>query len=366
MSIRIAIVGIGNCASALIQGIHAYAGSSEQDVLGLMHWNLGGYRPGDIEVAAAFDIDARKVGQDVNRAVFAEPNCALRFHDDLPDAGVVVGMGPVLDGMPAHMEEMDPRFRFVVADAPQPEKREVVERLRESGAEVLLNYLPVGSEQAVRFYAECALEAGLALVNNIPVFIASDPAWSRRFAHAGLPVIGDDIKSQVGATIIHRALVRLFEQRGVRLSSTYQLNFGGNTDFLNMLDRGRLASKKISKTRAVRSQGCSGAEDHAVHIGPSDWVPAQKDTKVAYIRMEGRLFGGAPMNLECRLNVEDSPNSAGVVIDAVRCARVALDRGVGGPLPSPSAYFMKHPPRQLSDEEAHRRTEAFIRGDIER
>ena len=358
--IRIAVIGVGNCASALAQGIIYYRTREPEAVAGVMHWDIGGFRPGDIEVVSAFDIDARKVGRDVAEAIFAEPNCALRFHPDVPKAGVTVGMGAVLDGMPEHMAEYPASQRYVLADAPQPTMEEVCDELKASGAEILVNYLPVGAEEATRFYAECALRSGLAFLNMMPVFIASDPQWAARFEAAGLPIIGDDIKSQLGATITHRALTELFKLRGVRLDRTYQLNTGGNTDFLNMLNRRRLRSKKISKTEAVQAVAGERLDDDAIHIGPSDYVSWQKDNKVCFIRMEGRIFGDVPINLELRLSVEDSPNSAGVAIDAIRCSKLALLRGIGGVLHGPAAYFCKHPPRQDSDQAAYRRTQAFI------
>jgi myo-inositol-1-phosphate synthase len=360
--IKIAIVGVGNCASSLLQGVHYYRDKSPDDAIGLMHWEVGGYAPTDIEVAAAWDIDKRKVGLDVNEAIFAEPNCTTVFCDDLPANGVKVSMGRVLDGFAEHMADYPERHTFALSSHPEADKESVVRELKESGAEVLLNYLPVGSEEASRFYAECALEAGCAFVNNIPVFIASDETWGKRFADKGLPIIGDDIKAQMGATITHRTLTNLFSKRGVKLERTYQLNTGGNTDFLNMLNRARLVSKKTSKTEAVQSVAKHRLDDDNIHVGPSDYVPWQKDNKVCFIRMEGKLFGDVPMNLELRLSVEDSPNSAGVAIDAVRCAKLALDRGEGGVLYAPSSYFCKHPPRQYNDDEAYNMTEAFIRG----
>ena len=323
---------------------------------------FGGYRPFDIEVVAAFDIDIRKVGKDVNEAIFEAPNCTTVFCDELPKAEVRVQMGRLLDGVAEHMEQHPNERTFLPADAPQATREDVVLALQQSRAEVLVNYLPVGSEEAARFYAECALEAGVALVNCIPVFIASDPDFARRFAAKGLPIIGDDIKAQLGATITHRMLTDLFRKRGVKLERTYQLNTGGNTDFLNMLNRDRLASKKESKTEAVQSVAGDRLADENIHVGPSDYVAWQNDNKVCFLRMEGKLFGNVPMNLELRLSVEDSPNSAGVSIDAIRCAKLALDRGVGGPLLSPSSYFMKHPPEQYTDYEAHTRTEDFIAG----
>ncbi len=358
--IRLAVVGLGNCASALIQGIHYYRQCPPAEAVGLMHYSLGGLAPADLRVVAAFDIDQRKVGRDVSEAIFAPPNCTTRFAPIIPALSVPVTMGPILDGLSEHMLEYPEHQRFVAADAPQPGPDEVVRALRDAGVEIVVNYLPVGSEQATRFYAECALEAGCAFVNNIPVFIASDPSWARRFAERGLPIVGDDIKSQLGATITHRLLTDLFRKRGVKLERTYQLNTGGNTDFLNMLNRTRLAAKKTSKTEAVQAVAGVRLADDDIHVGPSDYVPWQRDNKVAFIRMEGRLFGDVPMNLELRLSVEDSPNSAGVAIDAIRCAKLAMLRGKGGALEAPSAYFCKHPPRQLTDDEAYRLVEGFI------
>lgn len=365
--IRIAIAGIGNCASSLIQGIEYYKSKTGEDAVGLMHWDIGGYKPYDIEVAAAFDIDKRKVGKDVNEAVFALPNCTKVFCRDLPRTNVTVQMGRILDGFSGHMKDYDPDRTFVLSNHKEAAKKDIVGILQESHAEMLLNYLPVGSEEAVKFYAECALEAGIGFINNMPVFIASNQEWAARFKEKNLPVIGDDIKAQLGATITHRTLVDLFRKRGVKLDRTYQLNTGGNTDFLNMLNRVRLTSKKESKTEAVQSvMNGKRLEPENIHIGPSDYVPWQKDNKVCFIRMEGRLFGDVPMNLELRLSVEDSPNSAGVAIDAVRCCKLALKRKKGGVLYSPSAFFMKHPPKQFSDDVAYRMMEEFIAGqDIE-
>jgi len=360
--IKIAIVGVGNCASALIQGIHYYRDLNEQDAVGLLHWKIGEYQPFDITVSAAFDIDERKVGRDVSQAVFAPPNCAVPFYPDLPLSGTVVKMGRVLDGFSAHMLDYKDEYTFLKSSAKEPEKEEVIQALRDSGAEIMLNYLPAGSEQATRFYAECALEAGVAFINNIPVFIASDPRWAERFAAENVPVIGDDIKSQMGATILHRALADLFKKRGVKLERSYQLNTGGNTDFLNMTNQGRLATKRISKTEAVQSAAAKRLPERDIHIGPSDYVSWQKDNKVCFLRMEGQIFGNIPINLEMRLSVEDSPNSAGIAIDAVRCCKLALDRKQGGVLEGPSAYFSKHPPRQYPDYEAYQLTEDFIQG----
>ena len=363
--IKVAIIGIGNCASSLIQGIHYYREKTQQDAIGLMHWEIGGYIPGDIEVVAAFDVDKRKVGLDVNEAIFSKPNCTTVFRADIPQSGVKVRMGKILDSFSEHMNNYDEKRTFVLADEPEPTEEEILKILKASGAEILLNYLPVGSEEATRFYAGCALKGGLALVNNIPVFIASDPEgpWARHFEKAGLPLIGDDIKSQLGATITHRTLTDLFKKRGVKLERTYQLNTGGNTDFLNMLNRDRLVSKKVSKTEAVQAVADRRIEDDNIHVGPSDYVPWQNDNKVCFIRMEGKLFGDIPMNLEMRLSVEDSPNSAGVAIDSIRCAKLALDRKQSGVLTAPSAYFCKHPLKQFTDDEAYAMTEAFIKGE---
>jgi len=360
--IKIAIVGVGNCASSLIQGIHYYREKNLPDVIGLMHFEINGYKPGDIEVVAAFDIDRRKVGRDVHQAIFAKPNCTTVFCPELPRCGVSVRMGKILDGVADHMKDYPENNAFVLSEEPEPTEEEIIKTIKESGAQILLNYLPVGSEEATRFYANCALETGVAFVNNIPVFIASDPAWAKRFADKNIPVIGDDIKSQMGATITHRILTDLFRKRGVKLERTYQLNTGGNTDFLNMLEQKRLAGKKKSKTEAVQAVAAKRLDDENIHIGPSDYVPWQKDNKVCFIRMEGKLFGDVPMNLEMRLSVEDSPNSAGVAIDAIRCAKLALDRGQGGVLEAPSAYFCKHPARQFTDDEAFTMVEEFISG----
>ena len=358
--IKLAIVGVGNCASSLVQGIAHYQNGGANEQIGLMHWDLGGYRPSDIKVVAAWDIDERKVGSDVAAAIFAKPNCTAVFCDHVPDTGTTVGMGRVLDGISDHMERWPDERRFVPASASEPEKQDVVDVLRDTGADVMINYLPVGSQKATEFYADCALEAGVAFVNCIPVFIASDEQWAKRFEEAGLPIIGDDIKAQLGATIVHRVLTDLFRKRGVKLERTYQLNTGGNTDFLNMLNRHRLESKKISKTEAVQSVAQHRLDPENIHIGPSDYVAWQNDNKVCFLRMEGQLFGGVPMNLELRLSVEDSPNSAGVAIDLIRCARIAKDRGLAGPVKPAAAYFCKHPPEQLSDDEAFAEVERFI------
>ena len=360
--IRIAIAGIGNCASSLLQGLYYYSPERcREGVVGLMHTEIGGYLPCDIEVVAAFDVDARKVGQDVNRAIFAKPNCTKVFQADIPDCGVTVQMGQVLDGISEHMADYEEDRSYVLADVPELSKAEIVALLKASGADMLLNYMPVGSEQAARFYAECALEAGCGFINNMPVFIASNKEFADRFAAANLPIIGDDIKSQVGATITHRVLTDLFAKRGVKLLRTYQLNTGGNTDFLNMKNQERLVSKKVSKTEAVQAVAKKRMANNDIHVGPSDYVPWQNDNKICFIRMEGLQFGDVPMELELRLSVEDSPNSAGVVIDMIRCCKLALQSGIGGVLEGPSAYFCKHPPVQYTDDIAYEMTEDFIR-----
>lgn len=360
--IKIAIAGVGNCASALIQGLEMYKHSPD-NVIGLMNVDLGGYRPEDIEVVAAFDIDKRKVGKNLRDAVLAKPNCTTLFYPDLPEYPVKVHMGPVLDGVSEHMANYDEDDVFVVADE---EPCDVVAVLKESGADMLISYLPVGSEEAVRFYAQAALDAGIGFINAVPVFIASDEEWANKFREKNLPIIGDDIKSQVGATIVHRTLTKLFEDRGVILDRTYQLNFGGNTDFLNMLNQNRLASKKKSKTQSVQAELAKPLEQKLIHIGPSDYIPWLDDNKIAYIRMEGRGFGNVPLTLEVKLSVEDAPNSAGSIIDAIRCMKLALDRKIGGVLYSISAYTMKSPPEQITDREAKKRVQEFIEGRRER
>lgn len=350
--IRVGIIGAGNCASALVQGVEFYANATDDtDVPGLMHVRVGDYHVGDVEFTCAFDVDANKVGLDLGKAVQMEPNNTIRFAD-FPDTGVIVSRGPTLDGLGEF-------YREEITESPETPV-DVVKVLKETGTEILVNYLPVGSEKAAKFYAEKCLEAGVAFVNCMPVFIASHPAWAQRFAERGIPIIGDDIKSQVGATIIHRVLAKLFEDRGVKLDHTYQLNFGGNMDFKNMLERERLVSKKKSKTQSVTSQLRNGIDRDDVHIGPSDHVPWLHDRKWAHIRLEGREFGDVPMSVDLKLEVWDSPNSAGIVIDAVRCLKLALDAGVGGPLLGPSAYFMKSPPVQHSDETARQMVEEFI------
>jgi myo-inositol-1-phosphate synthase len=364
--IKIAIAGVGNCASALIQGIEYYKSlgkDAEKSALGLMHFDLGGYKPGDIEVVAAFDIDRRKVNKPLKEALFAKPNCTKVFFQQLPEVPVRVSMGEIHDGISPHMVDYAEDQRFIASDE---KPCDVAKVLADTGAEILVNYLPVGSEKAVKYYAEECLKSGVSFVNCIPVFIASDPAWVKRFAEKGIPIVGDDVKSQIGATIIHRMLAKLFMDRGVKMAHTYQLNVGGNTDFLNMLNNTRLKSKKISKTEAVTSQISHNVEADDVHIGPSDFVPWLDDNKVCFLRMEGYGFGNVPMNLEVRLSVEDSPNSGGVVVDAIRCCKIARDRGIGGSLLSASSYFMKHPFKQFPDEEAREMVEEFIASKRER
>ena len=350
--VRVGIVGVGNCASSFVQGLAYYRNAkSNEPVPGLMNVDLGGYHVSDVEISSAFDVNAKKVGRDVAEAIYAAPNNTYRFAS-APKSGVIVQRGPVLDGIGRFLEDDVP-----VADCPECDVTDV---LLKSRTDVVVSYLPVGSQRASEWYAQRAIEAGCGFVNCIPVFLASNKDWQRRFEEAGLPIVGDDIKSQVGATILHRVLANLFRERGVRLDRTYQLNFGGNTDFKNMLERERLTSKKISKTQAVTSQFSVPLESDNIHVGPSDHVPWLADRKLAYIRLEGTTFGGVPLSAEVRLEVWDSPNSAGVVIDAVRCAKLAMDRGLSGALTGPSSYFMKSPPQQFSDEEARLQTRAFI------
>jgi myo-inositol-1-phosphate synthase len=357
-SVRVAIVGVGNCASSLIQGVEYYKDADPQvRVPGLMHVTFGPYHVRDVDFVAAFDVDAKKVGRDLAEAILASENNTIKICDVAP-TGITVQRGPTLDGLGEFYQEM-------ISESADPAV-DVVQALRDSQADVLVSYLPVGSEEADRFYAQCAIDAGVAFVNALPVFIASDPVWAEKFTAAGVPIIGDDIKSQVGATITHRVLAKLFEDRGVELLRTYQLNFGGNMDFMNMLERKRLVSKKVSKTQSVTSQIPHEMEKAAVHIGPSDHVPWLDDRKWAYIRLEGRAFGDVPLNLEYKLEVWDSPNSAGVIIDAIRAAKIAKDRGIGGPILSAASYFMKSPPEQYGDDTARDLVEQFIRGDIER
>ncbi|MFH2012211.1 MAG: inositol-3-phosphate synthase [Pseudomonadota bacterium] len=355
-SIKIAVVGVGNCVSALLQGIEFYKNNPDINI-GLMHYDMGGYTPSDIEVVAAFDIDKRKVGEPLEEAVFSPPNCTKNIWRNLPSYGVTVSMGRVLDGVSEHMRGYLSERTFIIAD---DEPSDVKEILKKSGAEILLNYLPVGSQKATEFYAECCLFTGVSFINCIPVFIASNPYWGKRFEKRGIPIIGDDVKSQLGATITHRMLTKLFQDRGVKLERTYQLNTGGNTDFLNMLNQSRLESKKLSKTEAVQSQLDEPLTAENIHIGPSDYVPWQKDNKVCFIRMEGTGFAGVPLHLEMRLSVEDSPNSGGVTIDAIRYCKIARERGDKGVLIPISAYTMKHPPKQIADLEARELIEKYI------
>ncbi|TAN43159.1 MAG: inositol-3-phosphate synthase [Nitrospirae bacterium] len=364
--IRIALAGVGNCASSLLQGIDYYKNSKimkTDSVSGLMHYDLGGYMPKHIRVVAAFDVDRRKVGKPVFEAIASKPNCTKVFHRISSRSTVKVDMGHMLDGVSEHMESYPEDRRFLAA---HKKPADIVSVLRRSGAEILVNYLPVGSEKATALYAEACLKAGVSLINCVPVFIVSNASWAKRFEDQGIPAIGDDIKSQIGATIIHRCLTKLFEDRGVTIDSTYQLNVGGNTDFLNMLNRKRLVSKKVSKTEAVQSQMHEPLNSDNIHIGPSDYIPFLNDNKVCFLRIEGRGFGDVPLHLEMRLSVEDSPNSAGVVIDAIRCCRVARDRKIGGALISPSAYFMKHPLKQYPDDTARVMVNDFIAGKRER
>jgi myo-inositol-1-phosphate synthase len=355
--VRVGIVGVGNCASSLVQGLSYYRDAKgNEPVPGLMNVEIGGYHVSDVEVSAAFDVNASKVGRDISEAIFAQPNNTQRFAA-VPHSGIIVNRGKTLDGIGKYL-------RDEIEESGEDES-DVTEILRQSKTDVLVSYLPVGSQKASEWYAERALEAGCAFVNCIPVFIASNPEWRKRFEERGLPIVGDDIKSQVGATIVHRVLANLFRERGVRLDRTYQLNFGGNTDFQNMLERERLESKKISKTQAVSSQLDIPLPADDIHVGPSDHVPWLTDRKWAYIRLEGTTFGGVPLNMEVKLEVWDSPNSAGIVIDAVRCAKLAMDRKIGGALTGPSSYFMKSPPQQFTDNEARDRTIRFINGDEE-
>ncbi|WP_433330931.1 inositol-3-phosphate synthase [Spirillospora sp. CA-294931] len=357
-SVRVAIVGVGNCAASLVQGVEYYKDADAQArVPGLMHVQFGEYHVGDVEFVAAFDVDAKKVGMDLSEAIVASENNTIKICD-VPPTGVTVQRGHTFDGLGEFYRQM--------VDESDAAPVDVVQALKDAQVDVMVSYLPVGSEEAARFYAQCAIDAGVAFVNALPVFIASDPEWAEKFTKAGVPIVGDDIKSQVGATITHRVMAKLFEDRGVELLRTYQLNFGGNMDFMNMLERKRLQSKKISKTQSVTSQIPHEMAKADVHIGPSDHVPWLDDRKWAYVRLEGKSFGDTPLNLEYKLEVWDSPNSAGVIIDAVRAAKIAKDRGIGGPILSASSYFMKSPPVQYTDEQAHEAVESFIRGEVER
>jgi myo-inositol-1-phosphate synthase len=355
--IKVAVIGVGNCASSLVQGVAYYRSNNSSQ--GLIHDRIGGYGAGDVDFVLGIDVDARKVGKDIAEAIFSAPNNTTVFHQNVPATGAKVIMGKALDGVAEHMTTAGDKG-FIVADAPEATLEGIVEAIKASGAEVLINFLPVGSQEATEFYMEAALEAGVAVVNCMPVFIASRPEWERRFAEKRLPIVGDDIKAQVGATIVHRVLSSLFGARGVQVEKTYQLNTGGNTDFMNMLDRQRLGSKKTSKTEAVQAMLANRLEDENIHVGPSDYVPWQKDNKLCFLRLEGNQWGNVPMNLELRLSVEDSPNSAACVMDAIRCCKVALERGEGGALTGPSAYFCKHPPQQFNDDTAAQMVEEYI------
>ena len=355
--IKVAIIGVGNCASSLVQGVAYYRSNNSSQ--GLIHDKIGGYGAGDVEFVLGVDVDARKVGLDVSEAIFAAPNCTAVFQENVPAAGNKVIMGKILDGVADHMTGMGDKG-FILSDAAEATRESMVAALRDSGAEVLLNFLPVGSEEATEFYMECALETGVAVVNCMPVFIASRPEWEARFRARNIPIIGDDIKAQVGATIVHRVLSSLFGARGVNVERTYQLNTGGNTDFMNMLDRQRLGSKKTSKTEAVQAMLAQRLEDENIHVGPSDYVPWQKDNKLCFLRLEANQWGNVPMNLELRLSVEDSPNSAACVMDALRCCKIALERGEGGALIGPSAYFCKHPPQQFNDDLAAQMVDQYV------
>ena len=361
--IKIAIAGLGNCASTLIQGIYYYKDKNPKDVVGIMHWDINNYKPSDMEVVAAFDIDKRKVGKDVSEAIFSKPNNTTVFQKEIPNLGVEVKKSPVLDGFSPHMNEYPEDHTFVLSDA---KEANVADELKKSGAEILINYLPVGSEKASRFIAEQCLETNVAFINAMPVFIASDKEWQKKFEEKKLPLVGDDVKSAVGSTIVHRVLAKLFVDRGIKLERTYQINVGGNTDFINMLNMERLKSKRISKTQSVQSQLPLPLDADNIHISPSDYVPWLKDRKLAFIRLEGKQFGNIPLDIEVRLNCEDSPNSAGSMVDAIRCCKLALERKISGVLTSISAYTMKHPPQQFSDDKAREMVKEFIEGKRER
>jgi len=355
--IKVAVIGVGNCASSLVQGVAYYRSNNSSQ--GLIHDRIGGYGAGDVDFVLGIDVDERKVGKDIAEAIFASPNNTKVFQQDIAPTGAKVIMGKISDGVAAHMTTVGDKG-FIVANDTEATHDDIVKAIRDSGAEVLINFLPVGSQEATEFYMECALEAGVAVVNCMPVFIASRPEWEAKFRAKNLPIVGDDIKAQVGATIVHRVLSSLFAARGVTVERTYQLNTGGNTDFMNMLDRQRLGSKKESKTEAVQAMLDQRLEDENIHVGPSDYVPWQKDNKLCFLRLEGLQWGNVPMELELRLSVEDSPNSAACVMDAIRCAKVALERGEGGALIGPSAYFCKHPPQQFNDDLAAQMVDEYI------
>ena len=362
--IRIGIVGVGNCASSFIQGIEYYKNKNENDYCGLMHWDINGYKPYDIEVVCAFDVDSRKVGKNVYEAIFEKPNCTKIFYDNFKKCKkVIVSKGKILDGISPHTtSKKNDKYFLPISDDTVTEE-EIVKKLIDTNTDILINYLPVGSNKASEFYAECALKAEVGFINNIPVFLASEDKWSEKFKKAGVPILGDDIKSQFGATIVHRVLTELFEKRGGIIDRTYQLNTGGNMDFMNMLNRDRLKYKKESKTEAVRSIMNKKLYDKNIHVGPSDYVPWQNDNKKCFIRVEGRIFGDVPISMDLQLSVEDSPNSAGVVIDAIRCCKLAIDRHLSGTIVEPSMYFFKHPIIQNTDDKAYEEVEKFIRGE---
>ncbi len=360
-NIKIGIIGLGNCASALIQGIEYYKNKNKEDAIGLMHWEIGGYKPYNIEIVSAFDIDKRKVGKDISDAIFSLPNCTKVFYRYIPRTDIKVRMGRILDGFSSHMSLYQDDYTFLLSDKRESSKEDIIEVLKESGTHILLNYLPVGSQLATEFYAECALDAGVSLINCIPQFIASDPTWANRFKARGIPIIGDDVKSQIGATILHRALTQMIIDRGGHINNTWQLNYAGNCDFLNMSSRDRLKSKKISKTDAVQSiLNESRLDNQNIHIGPSDYIPHLKDNKLCDIRIDFNIFADIVCSIDCKLSVEDSPNSGGIIIDAIRCAKLALDKGIGGVLIPASAYYMKHPIQQMRDEDARKQLEEFI------
>ena len=351
--IRVAVIGVGNCASSLIQGISYYQALDKPNRSGIMNWEIGRYKPYDIEIVLAYDIDKRKVGCPLDRAIFAKPNCTKKFQEVITGKKIIVKMGCIFDGVPSHMDKYPVNDTFQLSRCKEPSQTEVIEELKKTKTDILINYLPVGSQRATEFYMNCALEAKVGVVNCIPVFIASSPFWAKKFKEKKIPIIGDDIKAQLGSTIIHRSLIDLIKKRGGIVEKTYQLNVGGNTDFLNMLDRGRLDSKKISKTSAVKSQFGNVVEDNNIHIGPSDYIPWLNDNKLAFIRIDGTLFGNIPFNIELKLSVEDSPNSSGIAIDAIRCCKLAYEQGLSGPIIAPSAYFMKHPPLQMEDNASY-------------
>lgn len=369
--IKVCIIGLGNCASSLIQGIYYYKNKysnyneNNENTPGLMHWDICGYKPYDIEISAAFDIDKRKVNKDISDAIFELPNCTNVFYYDIPKVGIKVKMGRILDSISPHMANYDENYTFVVANEKEPTKEDIINILKQTNTEILLNYLPVGSEEATKFYAECALESNVAFINAIPEFVVSNSEWCNKFKTANIPIIGDDIKSMVGATILNRYIVQMIIDRGGKIDNIWQLNYGGNCDFLNMLDRSRLKSKKISKTESVQSiLGDMKLNKEDIHIGPSDYIPHLKDNKICDIRIDFRIFGNIPCSIDCKLSVEDSPNSAGCIVDCIRIVKLALDRKIGGPIIPACAWFMKHPPTQMKDEDSRKQLEDFINNKI--